>query len=60
MKTEHEMMVFAFGIYLEKEEDLSFSTIKSYKDKASKYYEGELDEKPKYLDYAEKLIGFEP
>jgi len=58
METRHDMMVFAFGIYLEEEEDLSFSTIKSYKDEAVKYYNGDLDEKPKYLDEAEKLIGF--
>jgi len=58
METRHEIMVFAFGIYLEEEEDLSFSTIKSYKDKVVKYSEGESDERPKYLDGVEKLIEF--
>jgi len=57
METRHEIIVFAFVIYLE-ERDLSFSTIKNYKDKVVKYSEDESDEKPKYLDGVEKLIEF--
>lgn len=58
MKTKEKMMVFAYGIYLEEEKDLEFSTRNSYKQKASKYYKGRTEEKPSHLEEAEKTIGF--
>lgn len=59
METRHEMMLAAYGIYLDKEKDLEFSTIQSYKNKAKKYYtEDFIDERPTYLEEAEQKIGF--
>jgi len=58
MDIRQKMMVFAYGIYLQDDQGLEFSTLDSYKQKAQAYYNGKREEKPKYLEEAEELIGF--
>lgn len=54
------MMIAAYHQYLTKEVDNvnSYSTKTDYKEKALRFYHDQSDEKPPYLEEAEKLIGF--
>lgn len=62
MKLKNKMMVNAYSTYLSEHVDSisSYSTRSSYLGQATDYYEDpENCEKPKYLDEAEKEIGYQ-
>jgi hypothetical protein len=58
MRVEQEMMVYAYGIYLEEEKNLAFSTRRAYQKRASKFYENPGNyEEPPHLKEAEIKIA---
>jgi len=54
---ERSMVVQAYGIYLDKEKELEFSTIDKYKRQAADYFENpEQERRPPHLQEAVEIL----